>query len=297
MAQHPPWLRFQAYVVGLPKTGSTSIATVFGNYRSGHEWELMRLVGAGLARSRGELTDAQFLAVVGDRLEPAALEMDSATSHYLYTDVLRERFPRAVFVHTVRDVRSWVTSLLDMVLRKRLARRLVDVPYSVWESQYLDMMTEGNYDLDPERTADDGSSVPALMRYWAGHMRQMADHLPADRSLQVPTREIHQRIADLAALVGVPAHTLRADLAHANRAPVQFDRFAAFDGPELRATYDEYCADIMASVFPVEHATWQADMAAHDAGRVNSAGWDAYLADSLEWVQAAVAAHGPQSGR
>src|SRR3989338_10209299 len=39
--------KFQAYVVGLPKTGTVSLAGIFGNYRSRHEfdqWEAHQMV-------------------------------------------------------------------------------------------------------------------------------------------------------------------------------------------------------------------------------------------------------------
>lgn len=294
MPDHPPWLRFQAYVVGLPKTGSTSLATLFGRYRSGHEWQLSTLVGPGLARRRGDLGDEEFLRATGRRLTHPSLEMDSATSHYLYADLLCRRFPRAVFLHTVRDVRSWVSSLLDMVLRKRIGRRMVGIPYSVWESEYLAVMTEGAYDLDPGNCGDDRSSLAPLMRTWASHLRTMAALLPPDRSLRIRTRDIPHRLPEIAALVGVPASTLRADLAHANRAPLRFDRFAALYGDDLQAAYDEHCADLMAELFPEEHAAW---IARDEAGDPAAPDWPAYFAEVEAWVAGAVERHGPQVAR
>jgi hypothetical protein len=289
---HPPWLRFQAYVVGLPKTGSTSLATVFARYRSGHEWDLMDLVEAGLARQRGDLSDDGFWRAMGSRLHPASLELDSATSHYLYADLLAARYPKAVFIHSVRDVGGWVSSVLDMVLRKRLARRILDISYSRWESQYLALMTEGRYDLDPASVEDDSTSLAPLMRYWALHMARMPRVLPPDRTLVVRTRDIPQRLDDLAALAGVPVATLRDDLAHANKAPLTFDRFAAFSSDEVRDAYDEHCASIMATTFPQEHAAWTG------ARRTQpTPDWDAYVAALEVWVADAVEKHGPVAAR
>lgn len=292
MAGHPPWLRFQAYVVGLPKTGSTSLATVFGRYRSGHEWDLMDLVETGLQYRQGDLDDVDFWHATGRRLDPPALEMDSATSHYLYADLLAERFPKAVFVHSVRDVGGWVSSVLDMVLRKRLARRLLDIPYSRWESQYLALMTEGRYDLDPTSVEDDSASLAPLMRYWAAHMSRMPTVLPADRTLVVRTGDIRHRLDDLAALAGVPASTLRDDLAHANRAPLTINRFSVFGDDEVQSAYDEHCSGIMAAMFPQEHAAWPISRPAASA-----TDWDAYVAALEEWVADAVERHGQGAAR
>ncbi len=290
MPNHPPWLRFQAYVVGLPKTGSTSLATVFGNYRSGHEWELMELVRHALARSRGDLTDKEFLRATGSRLAPPSLEVDSATSHHMYAEVLRDLFPHAVFIHSIRDVSSWVTSLLDMILRKRLARRLVDIPYSLCETEYLADMTERTYNLDPEDNATDQTSLAPLMRYWGVHMRRMAAVLPPGRTLRLRTRDIAARFPEMANLVGVPVETLRADLTHVNKTPLRFDRFTAFDSPELRAVYDEHCADIMAELFPDEHSKWINARVAPENRPIQD--WDTYISALREWVAMAVKSSG-----
>ena len=162
MTVHPPWLRFQAYSVGLPRTGSTSIAALFGRYRTGHEWQLMELVGPALARRRGELGDEEFVRATGCRLVPPPLEMDSATCHHLYADLLGRLLPGAVFLLTMRDVRSWVSSFLDMALGQRIAFRLTGRPPSRWHDVYPPFLTEGVCDL--EGRGDDRAALPPLMR-------------------------------------------------------------------------------------------------------------------------------------
>ncbi len=294
MAEHPPWLRFQAYVVGLPKTGSTSMATLFGNYRTGHEWQLMELLGPAMARRRGEVDDEEFLRSTGHRFVPPSLEMDSTTSHHLYADLLSRTFPHAVFFHTVRDVRSWVTSLLDMSLRKRLGRKLLGLGFSPVEIEYVASRTEGAYDVDRDDREDDRAALPPLMRSWAGHLREMAATLPPARTMRLRTRDIPRLLPEIAAHVGVPVSTLRADLSHANRAPHRFDRFAAFDGDELRAAYDVHCADLMADLFPEEHAAFVSRAPGGDGASLD---WAAYVESVRAYATDAVARYGPSATR
>lgn len=293
MPPHPPWLRFQAYIVGLPKTGSTSMATIFGNYRSCHEWQLMELLGFALARRRGDLSDGEFLRSAGRRLVPASLEMDSTTCHYLYTDLLRDQFPQALFIHTVRDVISWISSLLDMVFRKRVARQIINIPYSTWESDYLALMTEGRYDLAADEWCDDRPSLAPLMRFWAAHIHEMAGLLPDGRSLRIRTSDIRHQLQNIADFTGVPVSSLRSDLVHVNRSPCRLDRFTAFDSDEVRAVYDEECADIMAEVFPSEHRAWMAYRSGGLKGGAEATGWDKYRADVKIWVADAIRLYGP----
>jgi hypothetical protein len=293
VSAHPPWLRFQAYVVGLPKTGSTSLASVFARYRAGHEWQMRELIPLALARQRGELTDGQFLAATSGRIRPASLEMDSATFHHLYADLLRDTFPHAMFVHSVRDVVSWSTSLLDMVLAKRMARRFLEIGLDSWELEYLQTATGEGCPVDPGSDDDDRAALVPLMRYWSHHLRQMAEQLPPERTLQLRTRDIGRRTDDLAAFVGVPPRTLRADLAHSNRAPLTLDRFAAFDGVDLRDAYDAYCADLMADLFPQEHAAFTARRRRPVADAETDA-WSRHLTAVQARARSAVERHGAQ---
>jgi hypothetical protein len=287
---HPPWLRFQAYVVGLPKTGSTSVATVFGNYRTGHESQRAALLLAGMRRQQGLIDDAQFWDLVTPRLTRPSLELDSVTCHYLYADALSQRFPNARFVHTVRDVGGWLTSLLDMSMRYRQACSISAVHFTPHEEQYLTDMTGGVLTADMDPFADDERAVIPLMRYWAEHMRTMARTLPGDRTLVVRTRDIPDRLGDLARLCGVPEETMRADLAHANASPHSLNRLALHDSPHLRAAYEQYCAEIMASMFPEQHARV---FEAPDGGL----DWHEHCRATRAWVADVVASKGDPVGR
>lgn len=294
MTPHPPWLRFQAYVVGLAKTGSTSMATIFGRYRTGHEWQLHELTVAGLARRRGDLSDEAFLRTTGRRLDPPALELDSTTSHRLYVDLLLRKYPHAVFFHTIRDVRSWATSVLDMVLLRKMARRLVGIPFTDANREIVASWTEGTYVLEREDDANERVALPPLMRAWAAHMREMAALLPPERSLVVRTREIPDRLPEIARLAGVPASTLRADLAHVNRSPLKLDRFALFDGDALREAYDTHCAELMAELFPAEHAAW---VSLRKGAAPPPLDWASYHAAVEELATRMVALHGERVAR
>lgn len=291
MRPHPPWLRFQAYLVGLPKTGSTSVATLFGRYRSRHEWQLTELLPPALARYRGALDDEGFLRATGTRFVPPTLEMDAATCHHLYADLLRDTYPHAVFVHTLRDVRGWATSVLDMGLRKRLARQELGMAYTPGQIEYARLLT-GGIDIPDPDSADDRAVLPGLLAFWASHVRGMADTLPAERTLRLRTRDLSGRHDALARLVGVPTETLRADLDHSNRAPATFDRFRAYDGDALRDAYAEHCADLMAELFPEEHAAWWGSRADADAS-----GWQAYVEENRRWSRDVVARYGEAAGR
>lgn len=286
MVRHPPWLRFQAYVVGLPKTGSTSLATVFGNYRSGHEWQMPILLNAGLQLQSGAIDDDGFWQLVTPRLSRPSLEMDSATCHHLYVDRLVQRFPSSMFIHTIRDVGGWVTSMLDMSMRWRIGRELQSVPYLDVEVSYISLMTQGTYDHRAPSDTPDADCVEPLMRFWANHMRRVPPSLPAARSLTVRTAELSNRLSDVADLCGVPLETLRVDLDRSHVAPLRFDRLAAGASESLLRTYEEQCADIMMEYFPDEHERLMASW-----GQGETISWDEHYQRTKQWVAETIAAN------
>lgn len=272
---HPPWLRFQAYAVGLPKTGSTSLATVFGSYRTGHEAGLTDLLRGGLPWRAGEIDEVTFWERTTPRLTTPALEMDSATCHHLYAELLAKRFPNAVFVQCVRDAGGWVSSLLDMILTHRMAMRRISVPAELVDLDYVSAMTGWDARAPWQPADQDAHLVPGALRYWAEHMQRMGRVLPQSRTVTVRTSEISRRLSDLARLCGVPVESLRHDLAHANRSAHSLNRLVLYrDHPAVRQAYDRYCAAIMADVFPEEHraafqstaapGAWQAHCTAVD---------------------------------
>jgi hypothetical protein len=283
------------YVVGLPKTGSTSLTTLFGNYRTGHEVDMDNLLLAGLAWRARTVSEDAFWEMTTPRLTRPVLEMDSATCHHLYADLLVKQFPRAFFIHSVRDVGGWLTSLLDMSMRQRLGRLMVGKGFSPQSIEYMDAMTGGNLDPYGDVRIPDREAVAPMIRYWAAHMRQMPTVLPPDRSLVVRTRDLAARLDDLAGLVNVPVQSLRADLAHANKAPHALDRMAFYwDDPRIRRTYEQDCADIMAEMFPEEHARV---MAGPTTTSPTSLDWDAHYKATERWVQNAVAEYGEAVAR
>ena len=248
-----PWLRFHAYGVGLPKTGTTSLSAMLTNYRSGHEAWLDFLAEPAVARVRGEIDDETFWETVRNRFVPLRAEMDCVTCHHLYVDVLQEKYPKAKFVVTYRDVRSWANSLLDLVMLRR--RTPPDQRgHRSWYRSYGDWISEGTFSLDPADDGDDTAALPALMRSWATYMRVMPIALPAERTIWIKTSEFTARVPDLAEFLGIPVVTIAMDKVHSNATPASFDRFTRADRDVIDSVYAEHCADIMAEHFPEEHA-------------------------------------------
>jgi hypothetical protein len=284
-----PWLHFHAYGVGLPKTGTTSLSAMMGNYRSGHEAWLDLLAVPAVQRERGEIDDAEFWTVAKRRFAPVRGEMDCVTCHHLYADILSEQYPGARFVVTYRDVRSWVNSLLGLTTSLRRAPLTGSDPHVEWQRSYGEWIGEGTIPFDPECAVDDVAALPALMRSWAAYMRRMPTVLPPERTIWIKTSDIAARAAELADFLQIPVGSLVLEEAHSNRTDVTLDRFALADRARVDEVYGEHCASLMAEHFPAEHAQFATRPQA-DAGPA----WRDYI-ERLDPVLAAQQRHRVES--
>jgi hypothetical protein len=138
--------RFRAYGVGLWRTGTYSLARIFGRYRSVHEFEFEPTLDAVLRRRSGEWTDARLRTFLRRREAARLLEMDSFFLNGCYVPALRDEHPDARFILTLRDCYSWCESTLNMFLHqgrhgrenhriKSVAQGLLGLPWSGFEDR------------------------------------------------------------------------------------------------------------------------------------------------------------------
>lgn len=239
-----------AYGVGLAKTGTTSLARAFSLMGSSHERSHYQLEPLGLARLRGQIDDPTFWRLAGERLEEPSGALDVCSSHHFYADALAARFPAAVFLWTVRDVRAWSNSLLDMEIREAIMAeacgagetsrrmRFPRVPYVAGESF--------------TRVAD-ASMLPGLIRVWSEHMVRMARILPPQRVMQVRTHEINSRLAEICTFIGADSTRLihLSTPANARPAGLAMDRWS--HSSAWHEVYRDHAAVLMQQLFPEEH--------------------------------------------
>lgn len=280
-------LRLQAFGVGLPKTGSTSLAQAFSHYSTRHEWDMLPLLRLGHALESGRINEARFWDISGGRFNPPFLEMDVCTAHHVYVDVLARRYPRARFVHLVRDVGSWANSMLDMGWRMRRARAQVSMSTADWD-QASDFYAGISVTADPSDTRPDTDALPGLMAAWAEHMRKMANVLPPDRTIRVKTSELTQRLPEVAAFLGADPREIDVTQEPSRVSPLRCDRFRLAP-KEMAAIYSEHCAELMVSEFSDEHervlGSLRQEPVEHE--------WTAYVEATDQWVERAIARYGP----
>lgn len=209
--------RFHALYLGLPKTGSTSLAEVFArSYRSGHEYRFE--AAAGVLKERGE--PGEFLQ---RRDAESRLELDSATFLHFWAADLVDLFPAARFLVFERDFPSWLGSLVAMMVRNRRRYGTGTVPR--WQVDLGEAMF-GRY--EPDWYVDDATvrahedAITAdYQRFWTERTAAVRGALvgvPSERKLVLPTSELSASLPRIADFLGVDPATLDASASHRNAA-------------------------------------------------------------------------------
>lgn len=279
----PQFLRSQAYYVGLPKTGSTTVSQMLAGYRCEHERDMPSLSYWGIERADGRIDLRRALDMIGARLEDPVLELDACTSLHWYADHLASRFPAARFVHVVRDVRSWTQSLLDMEYRRAVDSRRRRLSVAPWEATFREYFFG---EADPWR--DDSSDERLLVRameVWGTHMSRMRQALPADRTLVLTTSSLDDAPSRLAEFLGIPPSHVDPPRRHNTRPDgLTFDRWHALGSDRVRTAYEQHCAEHMRSVFPEEHAADERWLRAGGDDSESGPDWSSYATATLRWV-------------
>ncbi|MBI1354254.1 MAG: hypothetical protein GC160_07905 [Acidobacteria bacterium] len=207
-----PPLRLRVFGVGLPKTGTTSLAAMFaGHYRASHESGL-QILPAVSAHLEGELSREQVFPLLDDRIEQLRLEVDVASYLGHFVEPLAERYPEARFVVTVRRCLPWVVSLANHMVGRPLK------PGSLWK-RYRDARF-GRYDepfAPEEEPLRELGLFPlrSLFHYWRDETERMLAEAPPDRTLVIKTAELRASGPRLSEFLAIPPETLQP--VHANR--------------------------------------------------------------------------------
>lgn len=278
----PQFLRFQAYYVGLPKTGSTTISEMLTGYRCEHELDMPSLSYWGIERADGRIGSRRAMEMIGARLEDPALEFDVCTSLHWHADELASRFPTARFVHVARDVRSWTQSLLDMEYRRAVDSRLRRRSIEPWEATFRQHFL-GEADPWRDHDSSDEQLLVRAMQVWGTHMSRMREHLPHDRTLVLTTPSLDGASDRLAEFLGIPSSRVGKPPRHNTRPDgLSFDRWHALGSDRVRTAYQEHCAEHMRSMFPDEHAAHE--QWARDGGDRSGSDWSSYARATLRWA-------------
>ncbi len=251
--------RFQAFCVGLPKTGTTSIGTIFENYRSA------KLAGSGQKLVAcdfrdGKLSEGEVREFVLRRDAEEWLEMDATSGNWTVLRFLKELHPAARFILTIRDCYSWCDSMLNVLIARELGNDFVgsDEIFRRFFGCDIELFR------DTETVLRYGDTIlDTLLSFWTQQLRT-ARECPPSRTLVLRTNEISSNLQAMADFVGVLPETLLPERSHSRRTARKFNVLQKLDYALLESKFAEPAASgLMREYFPT--ATLMGFLNARDA--------------------------------
>ena len=249
-----PHLRFKAYGVGMAKTGTVSIHTIFrkAQYRCAeHEPESRFLTNKILAFYNGKINTNEFTRYVKHRDRRLALEIDVSHLNYHLLDILVNEFNEAKFILTIRDCYSWVDSIINhwlsvpMLIERRWWGAIRAKMADYWFKHDL-----FKHAKEEKILADKGLyTLDGYFSHWREHNSRVLAIVPEERLLVVKTKEIDQSISRIEKFLGITQGTLPHNIRENVRIK-KFNVLSQIDKDFLEEKANFHCKDLMDKFFP-----------------------------------------------
>ncbi|MBL4692052.1 MAG: hypothetical protein JKY92_01835 [Magnetovibrio sp.] len=241
-----PQRQFQLYSVGLPRTGTSSLANIFANFRSVNEFQEKETMEIVTAHRFGRISTQDFHAFLDNRDINGHLEMDAASFNHFYLDYLIHRYPHAGFIFTVRDPYGWTNSYMKLLLRWK---QIFGETPPQWTNDYGRMIFNdfqwATFQSEETLSQNIQATAEQFIIHWGEANRRILGLLPPDRSLIINTDELSHSLGHIAEFAQISPSTLT-DRHHTNIGPDRQDLMATLNPSWFADRCREHASDVIA---------------------------------------------------
>ncbi len=239
--------RAQAYCVGTAKSGTHSICSMFSrNVRAGHEKQALQQIEMFFQWHGRRIEDNELREWIRARDRELALEMDSSWFHVLILEFLKEEFPNARFVLTIRDCYSWLNSEFKRVLRTPSRK-----PQRIKMRKFLYERESSIHSPEEKVLKDTGlCTLDSYLQRWTAHNEKVLATIPQERLLVVRTDQIRVRAYEIADFAGLPRCAVQLERTHEYRNPIQRQIIRELNRSFLERKVEQHCRSLMSRFFP-----------------------------------------------
>lgn len=237
--------RRRLYGIGLGKTGTNALASVFTGVPAAHEAEAETVIDAVLEYDAGRSDWRRLRDVVVARDGRLGLAVDVSNVNIFLVDLLVALAPDARFVLTIRDPWSWLDSIMNHYLRRP--------PTARWKA-----FAERRFGLDgaahpaEERALRELGLHPlaGYLSYWREHIRKALDTVPAGRLLVIRTERIAPEAERVAEFAGIANEHVDRSAIREYRNPQRLDLLPRIPRDHLESQVRRHCEPLLGHLFP-----------------------------------------------
>jgi len=237
-------LKLKGYGVALAKSGTTSLAALFGRYHAAHEF-MRKESFEIIARYANKHINGEFRSFVKNRDASGNFDFESSCFNIYFHSILSEE-PSAKFIFCIRDSYSWLDSVLNMALNPD--NECLSPGYIVLGLPFE--LPGGDCEEKKELCRNFLKYIDTPLQYWANTNARVLKELPYDRTIIIRTHEIFDSMGRIADFFKIPADTLLSNYSHSNKARKRYDILSKLDHDKLKGKFDLYCSSLMEKFFP-----------------------------------------------
>lgn len=234
--------KFHCFCVGAPKTGTTSIAWIFRNYRSAHEPDPIKTTEFIIKVDQGFYSKEEAISLIKERDKLLNLEIESGHPLVYISDLLVEIFPESRFIITIREPYSFLSSRLNYSKSahpqswKKYRKYIFGKYHEQYDPKEIILKNMGLYSLD------------AYLAHYAEHYKIALFNIPENRRLIIRTNELNNSIAKIAQFLNIKASKLKVSHAKKNKRKIKI--LEQMDPSFVRQKIWEHCSNIIHDFFP-----------------------------------------------
>jgi hypothetical protein len=237
-------LKSKGYGVALAKSGTTSLAALFGRYHAAHEF-MRKESFEIIAKYADKNINEEFRSFVKNRDALGNFHFESSCFNVYFQSILSEQ-PSAKFIFCIRDCYSWIDSVLNMALNPN--NECLSPGYIVLGLPFE--LPGGDCDEKKELCRNLLKYIDTPLQYWANTNARVLKELPYERTIIIRTHEIFRSIERIANFFNISADTLLSNYSHSNKARKKYDILSKLDHDKLKDRFDFYCLSLMEKFFP-----------------------------------------------
>ena len=230
----------RVFALGPPKSGTTSIASIFTEYcRADHEAHRPRTVAEMHGHFTGQLSDDDLMASYRARDKQLVLDVESNCFLAYRPDLLAATFPDSRFIIAVREPRAWLTSIVDNNINFPRDKNEV---LRQWHRVFFGEPGQPGLPGDEALVAKGLYPVATYLKYWTSTYDKCLGLVSESRRMVVGTGQITERTPQMLEFAGYSPKAVDTGASHRNRTKAKHDVLSGVDEAHIEAMLDEHCA-------------------------------------------------------
>lgn len=235
--------RGRVFALGPPKSGTTSIASIFRDYcRADHEAHRPRTVAEMYGHFTGQLSDADLMASYRARDKQLVLDVESNCFLAYRPDLLSKTFPDSRFIIAVREPRAWLTSIVDNNINFPRDKNEV---LTQWHRVFFGEPRQQGTTHDEPLVASGLYPVATYLKYWTSTYEKCFGLVPENQRIVVGTGQISERAAEMLEFAGFSPQTAVLSASHRNRTKARHDVLGAVGETHIDNMVSEHCGALV----------------------------------------------------